>query len=139
MALTYTWAIKTLRKQNDQANNLSDVIVHVQWECTGTDENGHTGTFNGAAPLELNPADIGAFLPYASLTEADVITWIQDIVNGNPGYKAHIDEQIQKQIDDKVNPAAEVTSEALPWAPPANTSSNTVTSNTVSNTVTANT
>ena len=136
MALTYTWAIKTLRKQNDQVNNLSDVIVYVQWECTGTDENGNTGTFNGAAPLELNPAD---FKPYASLTEADVITWIQDIVNGNPGYNSHINDEIQKQIDATVNPATEVTSEDLPWAPPANTSSNTVTSNTVSNTVTANT
>jgi hypothetical protein len=59
------------------------------------------------------------FIPFASLTEADVIKWISDVVTGNPGYQQHIDEQIQKQIDQHINP---VTEPDLPWAPPkANT------------------
>ena len=59
------------------------------------------------------------FVAFDSLTEADVIKWVSDVVTGNPGYQQHIDEQIQKQIDQHISP---ITEPSLPWAP---TSANT--------------
>ena len=56
----------------------------------------------------------GPFIPVNELTEADVISWISDVVNGNAGYKKHIDEQIQKQIDLIISP---ITEPNLPWLP----------------------
>ena len=117
--MIYTWKIKSLKKQDDPSTELNDIIVQTYWECTGTDEDGHSGTFNGATPFQPDQIDPNNFTAYENLTEAQVLGWIQDVVNGNPGYKTHIDEQIQKQIDEVVKPKVEVTGEGLPWAEPA--------------------
>ena len=116
MALTYTWKIKSLKKQDDPSAELNDIIVQTYWECTGTDEDGISGTFHGATPFDPDQIDPENFTSYENLTEAQVIGWIQIIVNDNPSYKAHIDEQIQKQIDAIIRPTTEVNSDALPWA-----------------------
>lgn len=118
MALTYTWKIKSLKKQDDPSTQLDDIIVQTYWECTGTDQGGNSGTFHGATPFEPDQIDPDNFTSYEELTEAQVIGWIQDVVNGNPGYKAHIDEQIQKQIDAILIPQVEVNGDQLPWAEP---------------------
>tara|TARA_R110000822_G_scaffold5031_5_gene21779 strand:+ start:3379 stop:3768 length:390 start_codon:yes stop_codon:yes gene_type:complete len=118
MALTYTWKIKSLKKQDDPSAELNDIIVQTHWECTGTDADGNVGTFNGATPFEPDQVDPEAFTSYENLTEAQVLGWIQNVVTGNIGYKLHIDEQIQKQIDAIVRPTVEVNSDALPWAEP---------------------
>ena len=123
MAFTYTWKIKSLKKQDDPSAELNDIIVQTYWECTGTDEDDHSGTFHGATPFEPDQVDPENFTAYEDLTEVQVLGWVQAVVNGNPGYKAHIDEQIQKQIDAIVRPMVEVQSDSLPWAEPsANTS-----------------
>jgi hypothetical protein len=140
MALTYTWKIKSLKKQDDPSAELNDIIVQTYWECTGTDADDNSGTFNGATPFEPDQVDPDNFTSYEDLTEEQVLSWIKAVVNGNAGYKAHIDEQIQKQIDAIVRPMVEVSNDALPWAEPgANTTpiaaaSNTASSNTSSTT-----
>ena len=128
MSLTYTWKIKSLKKQDDPSAELNDIIVQTYWECTGTDSANNSGTFHGATPFEPDQVDADNFTSYEDLTEAQVLGWIQAVVNGNPGYKAHIDEQIQKQIDAIVRPMVEVNADALPWAEP--TSNTTPTANT---------
>ena len=131
MALTYTWKIRSLKKQDDPSAELNDIIVQTYWECTGTDEDDNSGTFHGATPFEPDQVDPEEFTAYEDLTEAQVLSWIQDGVNGNPNYKAHIDEQIQKQIDAIVRPTIDVNTDALPWAPPgSNTTPSTPTANT---------
>ncbi len=116
MALTYTWKIKSLKKQDDPSAQVNDIIVQTYWECTGTDENGISGTFNGATPFEPDLVDSDNFTSYENLTEAQIIGWIQDVVNSNPDYKAHIEGQIQKQINAVARPVTEVDSGSLPWA-----------------------
>lgn len=123
MALTYTWKIKSLKKQDDPSVELNDIIVQTYWECTGTDEDGNSGTFHGATPFEPDQVDPDNFTTYEDLTEAQVIGWIQDVVNDNLSYKAHIEERILKQIDAIVRPMTDVSGDSLPWAaePEANT------------------
>ena len=128
MSLTYTWKLKSLKKTS--TNALQDVIVQTHWECTGTDSDGHSGTFHGATPFDLNTVDPAHFTVYSDLTEETVLGWIQAVVVD--GYKEHIDQQIQKQIDETKNPVVEVQTDELPWATPANTSPNTAISNTTS-------
>ncbi len=114
--------IKSLKKQDDPSAELDDTIVQTYWECTGTDSANNSGTFHGATPFEPDQVDPDNFTAYEDLTETQVLSWIQDVVEGNPNYKAHIDEQIQKQIDAIVRPLTEVNVDALPWAEPtANT------------------
>ena len=113
MALKYTWKIKTLKKSGDNG-----IIVQTFWDCTGTDAKGNSGTFNGATPFDPKAVDSANFTAYENLTEAQVLEWIQNEVNTKPGYKDHVNSQIQKQIDAIVNPVAEVSSTDLPWATP---------------------
>lgn len=115
MSLTYTWKLKSFKKQDNPSIQLNDIIVQTHWELTGTDEDGNSGTFSGATPFDPEVADPENFTEYAALTENQVIGWIQDTVNNNPGYKAHIDERIQKQIDEKVRPTVEVSGNTFPW------------------------
>lgn len=115
MALTYTWKLKSLKKTD--ADGLSGVIVGTQWELTGTDEDGFSGTFHGATPFKLNEVDPENFTPYEQLTQAQVLSWIEGVVVGS--YKEHVDGQIQKQIDVQKNPVVEVNDGTFPWDAPA--------------------
>lgn len=105
MAITYTWKVTGIKKNTD------GTVVQTYWQKTGTDENGNEGTFSGATPFTGDPTAVG-YIPFESLTEDDVISWIQEVVVGS--YEEHVNGQIQKQIDQKINVVEEA---ALPWAP----------------------
>jgi hypothetical protein len=117
MALTYTWAITSLKKTTD--GSLDNVVVQSTWTCTGTDEDGDSGTFNGATPFPLSSVDPATFIPYEDLTEADVLGWIQAVVVGQ--YKDHVDAQIMKQIALQKDPVVDVPEGDFPWDTPAPT------------------
>ena len=115
MSLSYTWKLKSFKKQDNPSIQLNDIIVQTHWEITGTDKDGNSGVFNGATPFEPEISDPENFTEYSDLTEGQVLSWIQETVNNNPGYKAHIDSQIQKQINEKVIPTVEVSGNTFPW------------------------
>lgn len=128
MAFTYKYEVTSLKVKDEVVGNTvnKNAVVQTYWKLTGTDDslvaedNKNSGTFSGATPFTTTTMPAGYdFVPFEDLTEADVISWIQAVVEGNSGYKQHIDEQIQKQIDQNMRP---VTEADLPWAPPkANT------------------
>jgi hypothetical protein len=93
----------------------SDYVVQTYWTKTGTDENGNTGVFTGATPLDPNP-DQTDFVPYDQLTQEIVLSWIQPVVTGD--YEIHVNGVIAKQIADKIDPVVE---QPLPWLPPTPT------------------
>lgn len=114
MAVSYTWKITGLKTTSVQDTN--NVIVQTYWEKIGKDGS-LEGKFSGATPF--NPEDMPAgttFKPFDKLTEADVLEWVKAVVVGP--YEEHVNNAIQKQIDEKKNPVVEAT---LPWAPAANT------------------
>ncbi len=117
MALTYTWAVTSLKKTTD--GSVDNFVVQSTWTCTGTDEDGDSGVFNGATPFPLDSLDPATFIPYEDLTEADVIGWIQAVVVG--AYKEHVDAQINKQIALIKDPVVDVPNGELPWDAPAPT------------------
>jgi hypothetical protein len=109
MTITYTWAITSMKVT--KVGNENDYVVQTYWTKTGTDENGNTGVFSGATPLDPNP-DQTDFIPYDQLTQEIVLGWIQPLVTG--GYEQHVNDVIAKQIAEKVDPVVE---QPLPWAP----------------------
>ena len=119
MAFTYAWKVTNL-KVKDQVNadgeSLQNAVVQTYWQCEGTDENGNSAFFSGATPFSAENVPAGSFKAFADLTEADVLAWIQNVVNSDANYKAHIDEQIQREIDKEL--VTEVEEESLPWATP---------------------
>lgn len=115
MALTLSWevtGVKTNNQVNTDGDTLSDAVVQTFWKCTGTDEDGNTGSFAGATPFSAVDVPAGSFVAFADLTEATVLGWIQAVVVGE--YLEHVKGQIQKQIDN-----ATVQEPDLPWATPS--------------------
>ena len=114
MALTLSYTVTSL-KVKDEVNadgvTLQNAVVQTYWKCVGTDDNGNTGEFQGATPFTAANVPAASFKAFEDLVEADVVAWIQAVVDGDAAYKEHIEAQIQRQID------ADITREtALPWA-----------------------
>lgn len=120
MALTLSYTVRNL-KVRDEVNNdgdtLPNAVVQTYWDVTGTDENGNTASWTGATPFSAATVPAGQFTAFEDLQEEHVLTWIRSVVDGDPTYKAHIIEQLQKQIDQATE--TEKAGDALPWAKPA--------------------
>lgn len=110
--MNYTWELTSIKKQD--ASGVSDAIIQTYWKKIGTDENGNTGTFCGATPFDSSTIDPDNFVSYEDLTEEIVLGWIQSVVNSQPGYVEHINEQIQKEINTKISPVSEEIT-TFPW------------------------
>lgn len=111
MALTYTWKLTSLKKRNN--GSLNGVVFQSYWQKTGSDENGHTGTFSGATPFDPAQVDPSTFVAFDQLTEATVLGWIQSVVTG--AYEDHVNQQIQQQIDEKINAQEQIDAGKFPW------------------------
>ena len=83
-------------------------VVNAIWEVTGVDGE-YTASIGGNT--QFNSADQeGAFIPYASLTEAIVIGWI-------PAEQiASAQACVQGQIDSMITPPVSPEAQPLPWA-----------------------
>jgi hypothetical protein len=115
MSLTYDYAVTGLKTAT--VNTFTDVITTVQWTLTGTDDVGNTGSFSGVTPYSLNTAT--TFIPFNSLTENEVLSWVQTTLSNDSMYFQHIVDQIESQIAIKTAAVAELNVTALPWASPA--------------------
>lgn len=104
MAITYTWKIGSIKKQN--TDSLNEVIIQTYWRKIGEDENGNIGTFHGATPFNPETIDPDNFTAYEDLTQEQVLSWIQAKVVGE--YEAHVNQKIQDQINQNFNQIEEV-------------------------------
>ena len=85
-----------------------DYIVNVIWQVEGVDGD-NTASIGGNTQFSSAEQE-GAFVPYASLTEAQVLGWIP--ANQIESAQACV----QGQIDSMITPPVSPTSTALPWA-----------------------
>jgi len=123
MALeNFVWKITGIRKANN--NDLNNIIIGTTWNVTATESGtDYSGTFNGATPFDLTTVDPDNFTPYNELTEAQVLSWIQNVASGSAeattgpsSYWGHITERIQKQIDEQKYTYEHVLDVDLPWS-----------------------
>ncbi len=82
-------------------------VVNALWQVTGVSGE-YTASIGGNT--QFNSADqVGAFIPYASLTEAIVIGWI-------PAEAITSAQQcVQGQIDSMITPPVSPEAQPLPW------------------------
>lgn len=113
MAIAYTWEVTGLKTTT--VAGTADVVVQTYWKKTGTDDDGHTGSFMGATPFSAESIPTGStFVPFSELTEDVVLEWIKAVVVGT--YEEHVNGRIAEEIARKHNPVTDAT---LPWAPPS--------------------
>jgi hypothetical protein len=83
-------------------------VVNALWQVTGVDGT-YTASIGGNT--QFNSADQeGAFIPYASLTEATVIGWIPESAITSA------QQCVQGQLDSLANPPVSPANTALPWS-----------------------
>lgn len=108
MTTTYTWNVVQMDCY-PQADGETDVVFTVHWTLTGTDGT-YTGSVYGSQGVSIDP-DV-PFTPYADLTQAQVIGWVQDALGAEQ--VAAYEANVAGQIDDQVNPP--VVTPPLPWS-----------------------
>ena len=108
MAATFTWSITGLER--DTSN---DGIEHAGWLCnasetvgTGDDAVTHTARLGGKTHHTPDPS-AADFIAFASVTEANVLGWVQAVVG-----KDATETKLQAMIDEKKAPT---TATGVPW------------------------
>jgi hypothetical protein len=109
---TITWSIEQLSCYPQELGE-TDVVFSAAWRVNGVDDTSGTPLYatvygsQGVAPYtEGQP-----FTPYADLTQAQVIGWVQDAMGAEQ--VAAINANIEQQIESQVNPT--VVTPPLPW------------------------
>jgi hypothetical protein len=110
MTTTYTWSIPKNGLRVQTVEGQENTVTHVNFIVTATDGANTASLQNSVrVPLDAN----AVFVPFASLTEAKVITWVKD----NLGNKvAAFEKMLNKQLENKANPPARPAVVELPWA-----------------------
>ena len=96
---TYNWTISVT-----DYDISTGFIFCAHWQCTATD-----GTYTASAYSTCSFAAATPSIPYASVTEQDVLNWIW----ANGVLKDATEASLQSQIDLQKNP---VTAAGTPWA-----------------------
>ena len=104
--MTPVWIIEWMQTTPTAANP-SEAVLQVGWRCNGTEDN-----FSGSvySTCTLPAADPQNFIPYSSLTEAEVLNWVW----ANGVDKAATEAAVQQQIDNQINPPT--IQPPLPWS-----------------------
>ena len=97
---TYNWTIANLE------HNVADGgVIVAHWRVTAEDGD-YTASAYGTAGFTPDP-DAAGFVPYADLTEADVLAWVWASVD-----KDEMEANLAKQIEDQKAPK---TQAGVPW------------------------
>ena len=120
----FEWVISQLNCAVE-SEGLPDVINMIHWRYNATQVDGDktyfADTYGASSVAQPNPQD---FIPYADVTEAEVIGWLEEILPVEAMQLA-----LENNIALQINPV-EVTL-PLPWLPsPTTTTSTTTTSTT---------
>ena len=115
MAITNTWSINDM-----QRTDADGVVFLVYWSMVAQSDGtpSYSASEGGKLRCEGDPTSPD-FIPYADLTENDVLGWVYDslIVGDETAAEAKArveadrDSKVQKQID-----AAATTESGVPWA-----------------------
>lgn len=84
-----------------------DYVVTAHWQCTGSDS-GFSSYVYGTCGFAV--VEGAAFIPYADLTQDDVLGWCW----ANGVDKAEVEANVTRQVQDLINPP--VVTPPLPWA-----------------------
>jgi hypothetical protein len=85
----------------------TDVVVNVNYLVTGVD-GAYTADIGFSQQYTIQQGE--AFTPYASLTQAQVVGWV------DPQTISNMEACVQGQIDSMITPPVSPASQPLPWS-----------------------
>lgn len=104
MAIAYNWVISQMDTAPSD-DGLTNVVKTVHWRYQASE-----GAFFAEVygSIGLSAPDAANFKPYASLTEADVVAWLEENLNVND-----IKNNLNGQIENLKNPP--IVNLPFPW------------------------
>ena len=110
MTISNTWKVVQMECYPEYEGQL-DMVFNVHWSLTAAEDN-FTGYAYGSVSVPL--ADEATFIPYADLTEEQVLGWVKDAL----GQEAvdRYEQIVAEQINAQKNPT--VVKPPLPWIEP---------------------
>ena len=100
--INYTWNCKTVDVYPTEGSN-TDVVYNVHYIVNGEDsETAVIGNIIGTQMLDTS--DITDFIPFADLTNEQVVSWTKSALGAEK--VAAIEENIAAQISEKENPTS---------------------------------
>ena len=108
--MAVTWSVASL-DATKTVGSLSDVVTTVHWTASETETVGsdtYTGSSYGSVGLAA--ADSSSFTAYASISEADAVTWAKAAIGADQ--VTAIETSIAAQITEAKTPT---TTSGVPW------------------------
>ena len=107
MELTYTTLVIGLVKKGF-IDSVSDAVIEVHYRMEGSDNNGNTTGINFVLKCEVDPNN---FVPFNSITERQVLSWISNSLSEDElnNRKSAIQDQFNK-LD-----IVELSPDVFPW------------------------
>jgi hypothetical protein len=106
MSTQFTWTIDQMYTLDTPEPGF---VVNVLWTLTGVDGQ-YTASIGGNNQFVTQE---GTFTPYANLTQAQVIGWVQDALG--PDGVANMEACVQGQINSMITPPVSPQNTPLPW------------------------
>jgi len=119
MTVVIEWKIDSLDCIPDVAGE-TDYVVTSHWRCNGTDGI-YSGSVYSTVTFPVDPSKAN-YIPYADLTEADVIAWTQNALGSET--VAATEQAVTQQIENQINPP--IITPPLPWSKTAGKAPETV-------------
>lgn len=110
MPITFTWSVPADGLSTITHAGRADTVVQVRYTLTATDGT-HTHAIGGV--VQLKPSEDGAFIPFANLTQDQVVEWVKASVR--PEDKAHHEMGLTRALELKANPPQRPVIKAAPW------------------------
>lgn len=107
MSATFETKINAIR--TGTVGELTNVVKRVDFTVRGTQQ-GHS--FELPQSIEIADPDPAAFIALASVTEANVIQWVNENFDNMENVQTHIQYVLDKMVAE-----ASMQSTPLPWAP----------------------
>jgi hypothetical protein len=110
--MNYSWQIikfSTRDQTNVDGSVLPNAVVKIKWKRSGVDTDGHSAYVLGYTNLTAEDVPEGSFVPFESLTEEMVISWLESAIS--PEKMKEFNDKIQ----DKINELS-TTDRAVPWS-----------------------
>jgi hypothetical protein len=115
MAINTTWSVNQMTHKDADGN-----VILVYWSCVAASDGtpSYTATESGKLRTEGDPSSPD-YIPYADLTEADVLGWVYDslIVGDETATQAkeRVEADRTAKVQGQIDRAAS-DSNGLPWA-----------------------
>ena len=114
---TYTWKIDMMHTMN--ADGVDGAVTEVHWSKHGLHQNGIKTRIPNMTKFKVSDIQVlkesGGFTPFERLTEAQVLSWIQDKLSQQE--KDFLDLSLEQSYQFQSNPITgkSVDNDTLPW------------------------